>query len=185
MVTHYLIIEINEQLFKIRRFFKMALQKFKVPVECTESVQIGGQTTAPKLYGGVQRSTADEAFTIGEKTSLLVLASNVASSRIVTMPKALAGRHFKVIWEVEQAGNDRVFTRQGSDTIGGNITTKQAGNAAGDGDVVAVATSTTAITCVDDVNIGSYLKFTCAVDGQWLVVGELIIDGVGKVPTLA
>lgn len=134
---------------------------------------------------GIQRSTADAAFTIGDDTTLLVLAGNVTSSRIVTMPAAKAGRFFKVIWEVEQAGNDRVLTRAGSDTIGGNISTKVAGNAAGDGDVVAVATSTTAITVVDDVNIGSWLEFTCAVAGQWLVTGELVVDAVGSVPTLA
>jgi len=144
-----------------------------------------GPITAPKLYGGVQREAGDEAFTIKEDTTLLVLASNVSSSRVVTMPTAKKGRHFKAIWEVEQAGHNRVFTAAGSDAIGGNITTKKAGNAAGDGDVVAVALSTVAITVVDDVNIGSYLEFYCAVDGQWLVLGELIVDAVASVPTLA
>ena len=51
--------------------------------------------------------------------------------------------------------------------------------------MVAVATSTAAITVVDDVNIGSYLEFYCGVAGQWLVIGELIVDAVGSVPTLA
>ena len=60
-----------------------------------------------------------------------------------------------------------------------------AGNAAGDGDVVAVANTTVAITCVDDINIGSYLDFHCAVDAAWIVSGELIVDAVGSVPTLA
>ena len=144
-----------------------------------------GQVTAPKLYSGIQRSTADAAFTINEDATLVILASNVTGSKVVTMPQAKVGRHFKVIWEVEQAGHNRVFTAYGSDEIGGNITTKVEGNAAGDGDVVAVATSTVAITVVDDVNIGSYLEFYCGVDGQWLVIGELVVDAVGSVPTLA
>ncbi len=165
----------------------MALGKqlYESDVEFDGTFGVDGKFHVPRMYGGIQRSTADAAFTINPTDSLVVLAADVTSSRIVTLPPAEAGRHFIVIWEVEQATSDRVFTRAGTDTIGGNITTKVEGNAAGDGDVVAVATSTTAITCVDDVNIGSYLKFTCAVDGQWLVVGELIIDGVGKVPTLA
>jgi len=78
-----------------------------------------------------------------------------------------------------------VFTCAGSDVVGGNITTKVEGNAAGDGDVVAVAITTVAITCVDDVNIGSYLDFHCASDAKWLVTGELVVNAVGSVPTLA
>ena len=101
------------------------------------------------------------------------------------MPKAIVGRYFRVIWEVEQATSDRVFTCAGTDVVGGNITTKEQGDNDGDGDVVAVVITTVAITCVDDVNIGSYLDFNCAVDGAWLVTGELILDGVGLVPTLA
>ena len=45
-----------------------------------------------------------------------------------TSPVARAGRHIKLFWEVEQAGNDRVLTCAGSDTIGGNIFTSVAGN---------------------------------------------------------
>ena len=134
---------------------------------------------------GIQRSTADAAITVGASTTLLVLAADTTSSRIVTMPSASAGRYFRVIWEVEQATSDRVFTCAGSDVVGGNITTKVEGNAAGDGDTVAVAITTVAITCVDDVNIGSYLEFHCGVTGTWLVTGELIVSGVGIVPTLA
>ena len=144
-----------------------------------------GQSTISRLYGGIQRITVDAATTVEESTTLLVFAVNAGSSRVVTMPKALPGRHFKAIWEVEQAGSDRVFTCAGSDTIGGNITTKVQGNAAGDGDVVAVATTTVAITTVDDVNIGSYLDFHCGAAGAWLVTGELVVDAVGSVPTLA
>jgi len=55
----------------------------------------------------------------------------------------------------------------------------------GDGDVVAIANTTVAITFVDDVNIGSYVDFQCAADGTWLVSGHLVIDGVANVPTLA
>ena len=77
------------------------------------------------------------------------------------------------------------FTCAGTDVVGGNITTKKQGNAAGDGDVVAVALTTVAITVVDDVNIGSYLNFHCGVAGTWLVSGELIVDAVTSVPTLA
>jgi len=133
----------------------------------------------------IQRETGDEAFTIAATSSLVSLAGNVTSSRIVTMPAAKAGKWIRVIWEVEQAGNDRVFTRAGSDTFAGNIYTSVAGNAAGDGDVVAIANTTAAITVVDDTNIGSHLDFHCAVDGLWLVTGHLVVDAVGNVPTLA
>ena len=162
----------------------MAIHQYKVPVEIGQ-MTIDGSVTAGRLYGGIQRSTADAAFTINPTDSLVILAADVSASRIVTLPPAVAGRHFVVIWEVEQDSHNRVFTRAGSDTIGGNITTKVQGNAAGDGDVVAVATSTAAITTLPDVNIGSYLKFTCGVAAQWLVEGELVLSAVGQVPTLA
>ena len=55
---------------------------------------------------GIQRSTADAAITVGASTTLLVLAADTTSSRIVTMPSASAGRYFRVIWEVEQATSD-------------------------------------------------------------------------------
>ena len=134
---------------------------------------------------GIQRVTVDAATTIAATDTLIDFAVNAGGSRIVTMPAALAGRKIKCVWSVEQAGNDRVFTRAGSDTFYGNITTLVEGNAGGDGDVVAVAGSTVAITCIDDVNIGSYLDFDCAVAGAWFVTGILIIDSVGNVPTLA
>ncbi len=57
--------------------------------------------------------------------------------------------------------------------------------AAGDGDVVAIANTTVAITVVDDTNIGSYIDFFCMADGRWSVVGHLVVDAVGSVPTLA
>ena len=156
-------------------------------VTLTDTQTISGTnsfSTAP-LMTGIQRITADAATTVLAATSLVDFAVNAASSRVVTMPAATAGRHVRFMWTVEQAGNDRVFTRAGSDTFVGNITTKVAGNAAGDGDVVAVANTTVAITAVDDINIGSYLDFHCAVDAAWIVSGELIVDAVGSVPTLA
>ena len=136
-------------------------------------------------YSDVQRNTVDEAFTIGDDIALLDLAVDAASSRVVTMPAAKVGRNVRVIWSVEQASSDRVFTAAGSDTFAGNIFTVQEGNAAGDGDVVAIANTTVAITCVDDVNIGSYIDFQCAANGTWLVTGHLVVDAVGSVPTLA
>ena len=151
----------------------------------TGNATLSGAVTAPSLYGKAQRETTDAAFTIAADTMLLVLAVDPTASRIVTMPAATAGRHFKVFWEVEQATSDWVFTRAGSDTMGGNIYGTVEGNAAGDGDVTAVALTTTAITFVDDVNIGSTLEFYCAAAGQWLVEGHLIVDAVGTVPTLA
>ena len=134
---------------------------------------------------GIQRVTVAEATTIAATDTLVDFAVDAGSSRVVTMPAALAGRKIKCVWSVEQATSDRVFTRAGSDTFYGNITTLVEGNAGGDGDVVAVAGSTVAITCIDDVNIGSYLDFDCAVAGAWFVTGILIIDSVGNVPTLA
>ena len=144
-----------------------------------------GKNAIEKMYGGVQRETGDEAFTINEDANFVIFAGNVTSSRIITLPAAKAGRHIKLFWEVEQAGNDRVLTRAGSDTIGGNIFTSVAGNAAGDGDVVAVALSSTAITFVDDVNIGSEADLYCGADGQWLISAHLVVDAVGSVPTVA
>jgi len=134
---------------------------------------------------GIQRVTVDAATTITGTDTLVDFAVDAGGSRVVTMPSAVAGRRIRCIWSVEQATSDRVFTCAGSDTFYGNITTKVEGNAAGDGDVVAVAGTTVAITCVDDVNIGSYLDFNCAVDGAWLVTGELVVNAVGSVPTLA
>ena len=133
--------------------------------------------------GEIQRVTTAAEMTIGANVSLLDLGVDGAFT--INMGKATAGRHLKVFWSVEQATSDRVFTRAGSDTFAGNIFTTVAGNAAGDGDVVAVANTTATITTVDDVNIGSYLDFHCAVTGTWLVSGHLVVDGVANVPTLA
>jgi len=150
------------------------------------SAELAHQSINPSPdENGIQRVTADAATTITGTNTLVDFAVDAASSRVVTMPAAKAGRRIRCVWSVEQATDDRVFTRAGSDTFYGNITTKVEGNAAGDGDVVAVAGTTVAITVVDDVNIGSYLDFNCAVDGAWFVTGELVVDVVGSVPTLA
>ena len=144
------------------------------------------QSIDPKPnQNGIQRVTTDAATTITATDTLIDFAVDAGSSRVVTMPAAVAGRKIRCVWSVEQATSDRVFTRAGSDTFYGNITTLVEGNAGGDGDVVVVAGTTVAITCVDDVNLGSYLDFDCAVDGAWFVTGILILDGVGLVPTLA
>ena len=127
-------------------------------------------------------STAAE-MTIGAEVTLVDLAVDGAFT--INMPPAKSGRNIRVFWSVEQATSDRVFTRAGSDTFAGNIFTVQAGNAAGDGDVVAVANTTVTITTVDDVNIGSYMDFVCVTDGTWLTSGHLVLDAVGNVPTLA
>ena len=134
-------------------------------------------------YNNVERQTSTGAFSIADETTLLDLAIDGAMTP--TMPAAKVGRNLRVIWSVEQATNNRVFTAAGSDTFAGNIFTVVEGNAAGDGDVVAVANTTVTITCVDDVNIGSYLDFSCVADGTWLVSGHLVLDAVGNVPTLA
>jgi len=131
----------------------------------------------------VQRITATGAFTVSRDTSFVALAAD--GGKTVTMPAAIKGRKLRFFWEVEQATNDLVATCQGSDVFAGNIFTSVQGNGAGDGDVVAIANTTVAITFVDDVNIGSYVDFQCAADGTWLVSGHLVIDGVANVPTLA
>ena len=157
------------------------------PVTMTKTLSVTGATTfsSAPLMTGIQRVTTDSATTILSTTSYVDLAANVTSSRVVTMPSATAGRRVRVMWSVEQAGNDRVFTRAGSDTFVGNILTRVEGNAAGDGDVVSVPSNTISITCVDDVNIGSYLDFECLQDGKWFVTGILTIVGIDSLPTVA
>ena len=134
-------------------------------------------------YASVQTVAATGAVTVSDDTA--VLAMTVDGAMTPTMPAAKVGRHVKAIWVVEQATNNRVFTRAGSDTFAGNIFTSVAGDSAGDGDVVAIANTTVTITCVDDVNIGSYLDFYCYTSGTWFVTGHLVLDAVANVPTLA
>ena len=130
-----------------------------------------------------QRITATGAFTINDDTTFVALA--VDGGKTVTFPPAKLGRKIRLFWEVEQATNDLVVTAAGSDVFAGNIFSVQEGNAAGDGDVVAIANTTVAITFIDDINIGSYVDFQCAADGTWLVRVHVVIDALGSVPTLA
>ena len=146
-------------------------------------------TTSIKVDGAIiidgYQALGDAAGTVSGNTSHVVFTADAGSSRVITMPTAIAGRHFKAIWIVEQASNDRVFTCVGSDDMVGQVQTSVEGNGAGDGDVVSVTDGTVALTVVDDVNIGSYIDFYCGVDGQWVVMGHLTVDAVGSVPTIA
>ena len=54
-------------------------------------------------------AVADAAATIAEDTSLVVFTADATSSRVITMPKAIAGRQVKFLWQVEQASDDRVM----------------------------------------------------------------------------
>tara|TARA_R110002012_G_scaffold319827_1_gene541497 strand:+ start:502 stop:990 length:489 start_codon:yes stop_codon:yes gene_type:complete len=138
-------------------------------------------------YNNIERRTTTGAFTIGDDTSLLSLA--VDGAMTPTMPAAKVGRRLKVLWEVEQATNDRVFTAAGSDTFLGNIFTSIeviANHTAGfSSSSTPIAGTTAAITVQDDTNIGSYLEFQCSQDGQWLTTGHLVLDATGSAPTLA
>ena len=135
---------------------------------------------------GIQRITTSAAFTISDTTTLLDLAVDAATSLVVTMPGATAGRHLRVFWSVEQATNDWVFTAAGSDTFAGNISciVETSGDSASE--TVAIANTIVAITCKDDVNIGSHLDFRCSANGTWLTTGLLTIDHVSNgLPTVA
>ena len=134
---------------------------------------------------GIQRITTSAAFTINGTATLVDLAVDPATSLIVTMPSAIAGRHLRVFWSVEQETDDWVFTCAGSDTFAGNIQHMLA--TAGDSTAqnVAVANTIVAITTVDDINIGSYMDFRCSADGTWLTNGHLIILALGNISTVA
>jgi len=150
-------------------------------------LEISGVPTfqSAPLFTGVQRLASDAILTIDATTSLVIFAHAGGSSRVITMPAAVVGRHVKIIWEIEQTTSDRVLTCAGSDDFIGAIFTSVEGNAAGDGDVVSVTDGTVAITLVDDINIGSELNCYCGVAGQWIINGQLVIDVVGSVPTIA
>ena len=152
-----------------------------------QNFEVSGSSVIPNLYGGIQRQTIAGILTIGEHTTLAVFAIDNDSSRVVTLPSAKVGRHFKIFWEVEQATSDRVLTCAGSDDIVGLINCSVAGDAVGDGDILFVTDggSNTAITIVDDVNIGSMIEFYCAKEGTWLMHGHITYDGVGSIPTAA
>ena len=130
-------------------------------------------------------SIGDAAATIGDSTSFVAFTADATSSTVVTMPKAVAGRQLKLIWQVEQATNNRVLTAAGSDDFVGQINCSVQGDGAGDGDVLSVTDGTSAITFVDDVNIGSEVNVYCVVAGQWIVNGHITYDAVGSIPTIA
>ena len=134
---------------------------------------------------GIQRITTSAAFTIAGTSTLVDLAVDPATSLIVTMPAAKAGKQLRVFWSVEQETDDWVFTCAGSDTFAGNIQHMLA--TAGDSTAqnVAVANTIVAITTVDDINIGSYMYFRCSADGTWLTNGHLIILALGNISTVA
>ena len=131
------------------------------------------------------QAIADAAATVAENTSIVVFTADATSSRVITMPLALAGRHVKFLWQVEQATSDRVLTRASSDDFVGQINCSVQGDGGGDGDVLSVTDGTAAITIVDDVNIGSEVNCYCVVDGQWIVTGHITYDAVGSIPTIA
>jgi len=143
------------------------------------NVLVGGQIKELAV-----QDAGNAAVTVSDTTRYLNCNADATASRIVTMPAATRGSAFRAFWSVEQATNNRVFTCAGSDTFEGNIFTSVEGNVAGDGDVVAIANTTVAITVVDDTNIGSYIDFFCMNDGRWSVVGHLVVNLVGSVPTL-
>lgn len=155
-------------------------------IEFASDVVINSKLSVARPLGGVQRSAADEAVTIADDTQIMVFASDVAASKDITLPVAVAGKKLRLVWEVEQDSHNRVLKMgKSGDVVFGNITTLVEGNAAGDGDVVAVAISTVQITILPDVNIGSYLDLECVRDGVWYVSGILVLSAVGQVPTLA
>lgn len=131
------------------------------------------------------QTMADAAGTVNENTQFLTFSADATGSRVITMPRAVPGRFFKAIWIVEQATSDRVFTCAGGDDFIGQIQCSVQGDDGGDGDVLSVTDGSVAITCVDDVNIGSYIDFYCGVEGQWIVMGHLTYDAVGAIPTIA
>ena len=154
----------------------------------TDGGTVAGAVTlsSAPLETGVQRLATDAILTIADTTSLVMFAhAGASTSRIITMPAATVGRRFRIVWEVTQTGSDRVLTAAGSDDMTGNIFNSVTGNAAGDGDITGIAAASTAITFVDDISLGSYVDCYCGVAGTWLVVGHLVLDLVGSVPTLA
>ena len=133
---------------------------------------------------GVQ-NIADAAATISDNVSYVNFTADVSTARIITMPSAVAGRNFRCFWSVEQDTDSRVFTRAGSDTFAGMITSYVAASGDGAVDNLSIANTTVTITTLGDTNIGSHIDFFCMADGTWSVGGHLCLDAVGKIPTLA
>ena len=165
-----------------------------VSIDCAGALVVDTTSTltgvvtmaAAPLLTGIQRLATDAVLVIAATTSLVVFAhATTGTSRVITMPAATVGRSLKIFWEVEQSGGNRVLTAAGSDDFVGQIACNEAGDAAGDGDVLSVTDGTTAITLIDDINIGSELNCYCAVAGQWLISGLITYDGVANIPTIA
>ena len=140
---------------------------------------------AAPLLTGIERHATDAILTVANGTSLLIFAHATGGNRVITLPAATVGRHLRIFWEITQATTNRVLTAAGTDDITGQIHTSVTGNVAGDGDIVSVTAGTVAITVVDDVLLGSELHLYCGVAGTWLVNGNLFLDDVGSVPTIA
>jgi hypothetical protein len=140
---------------------------------------------AAPLLTGIERHATDAILTVANGTSLLIFAHATGGNRVITLPAATVGRHLRIFWEITQATTNRVLTAAGTDDITGQIHTSVTGNVAGDGDIVSVTAGTVAITVVDDVLLGSELNLYCGVAGTWLVNGNLFLDDVGSVPTIA
>jgi hypothetical protein len=145
----------------------------------------GHVKTGTIITTGIQRLDTDAILTILDDTSLVLFAhATTVTSRVITLPTATAGRQFKVLWEVSQTGGNRVLTTAAvTDTITGHIFTTVTGD--GGGDVVSVTAGTTAITVVHDVLLGSIIDFYCGGDGVWIVNGQLVVDLIGSIPTIA
>ena len=142
-------------------------------------------TAKSLIVTGIQRLTTDAALVVAATTDLVLFAADAtATTRAITLPPATVGRHIKFLWEVEQAGGDRLITRESSDTIVGMIFTTVIGDSAGDGDVVPLPTGSSTITLVDNISQGSCIDFYCGVAGTWVVNGQLAVDAVGSVPTI-
>jgi hypothetical protein len=164
-----------------------------VSIDCAGALVVDTTSTltgvvtmaAAPLLTGIQRHAADTILTVSDTTSLLIFAHATGGNRVITLPAATVGRHVRIFWEITQATTNRVLTAAGTDDITGQIHTSVTGNVAGDGDIVSVTAGTVAITVVDDVLLGSELNLYCGVAGTWLVNGNLFLDDVGSVPTIA
>ena len=136
-----------------------------VSIDCAGALVVDTTSTltgvvtmaAAPLLTGIQRHAADTILTVSDTTSLLIFAHATGGNRVITLPAATVGRHVRIFWEITQATTNRVLTAAGTE----------------------------AITVVDDVLLGSELNLYCGVAGTWLVNGNLFLDDVGSVPTIA
>ena len=134
--------------------------------------------------GGVER-VGDAILVVAATTTLVDFSADLSTNRVITMPAATVGRRIRFIWSVTQATTARVLTAAGSDDFTGMIFTSITGNAAGDGDTIAVADGSVSVTFHDDITAGSYVDCHCAVAGAWLITGHLVLDAVSSPPVPA